>query len=336
MLKPSRIKISIMFCLILSNTVIAQQVVEVKKLADVSFTQQLKFPAQVVNLELATLAAEVSGRIVKFPFEVGDRVKQGQTLLQLSCTSAILNQSRFKAGLKRLQAQRQLTLQQLKRAQTLTSSRAISREELDQRQSQLDADNASIEEQEVLLASAAQEIDFCQLKAPFSGIIIEKMSTLGAYALPGTGLLKLLNDDAIEVELELPSSHIPALKQAKKIHFITQNTEYPVTLRSVIPWINPVTHQQKSRLVLQGKELPPGGSRGLIRFSTTQQFLPSNLVQKRNQQLGLFVFKQDKALFHPLPSAQEGQAAAVSLAPETMIITAPLQSLTDQQTVNAK
>ena len=336
MLKHNQIKIPLLLCLILSNAVIAQQIVEVKKLADVTFTQRLKFPAQIVNLQLATLAAESSGRIINFPFEVGDRVKQGQTIIQLNCTTAVLNQSRFKAGLKRLQAQRQLTLQQLERAQTLTSSRAISREELDQRQSQLSADNASIEEQEVLLASAAQDIDNCQLLAPFSGIIIEKMSTLGSYALPGTGLLKLLNDNALEVELELPSSHIDALKQAKQIQFIAQNTDYPVTLRSVIPWVNPGTHQQKSRLVLQGKDFPPGGSRGLISFSTTQQFLPANLVQKRNQELGFFEFRQDKAIFHSLPVAQEGQAAAISLAPETMIITSPLQSLTDQQSVTTQ
>lgn len=311
----------------------AQREVSVQRFADIALSRTLQFPATVINLQLANVAAETSGRILSFPLEVGDEVSKGQLLLEINCTTARINENRVKAGLKRLKANRQLTRQQLERAQRLHKTSSISREELDQRQTQLDADNASIEEQQSLLQSATQAVNDCQLKAPFDGTVIEKMTSIGAYTQPGSPILKLLKRDAVEIQLEIPLNVLPHLKQATEIAFELNGENYPIKLRKILPRVNSANFQQLCRLTFSAQQKPAGGSLGLVRFDTRRNFIPPRYIQKRNGQFGVFILSDNRAIFKPLPGAQEGQSVAVELPDDTRIITSPLKILSAQEAV---
>ena len=320
--------------LLIFQPVLAERPVTVKRFADIAQSRTLQFPATVINLQLANVAAEISGRIISFPPEVGDEITTGQRILEIECKSARINQNRVKAGLKRLQANRQLTRQQLERAKRLNKSSSISREELDQRQTQLDADNASIEEQQALLESASQAVDNCVLKAPFSGIVIEKMSSVGSYAQPGSPVVKLLKQDAIEVELEIPPQQVPHLKRASQLSFEINQQRYPLKLRKILPAVNTSNFQQRCRLAFIGPQQPVGGSLGLVRFETRRNYLPPQYVQKRQGKFGVFIVQNNVAAFHTLPNAEEGQSVAVQLADDALVISSHLQLLSDRESVS--
>ena len=311
----------------------AERQVNTIRFGDIATARVLQFPATAINLQLAAIAAESSARIMAFPVQVGDYIEQGKLLVELDCKSALINQTRIRAAIKQLTARRKLTEQQLERARRLSTSSSISREELDQRKTQLDADNASIEEQEANLQAAAQSIDQCKIKAPFSGMVVEKLSSTGSYASPGVTLLKLLKTDAIEIEMELPSKHITELQQASDIVFNSQAKQYPLKIRSILPMVNSSSLQQIVRLSIDSSSLPPGGSFGLVSFSTPAHFLPAAYVQKRNGVFGVFVVEDSKAHFKPLPDAEEAQTVATTLAPDSLIITSQLQLLQDQESL---
>ncbi|MBC8210490.1 MAG: efflux RND transporter periplasmic adaptor subunit [Gammaproteobacteria bacterium] len=314
----------------------AERLVETIRFADIAETRTLQFPARVINLQLASIAAEASARITAFPLQVGDVIEQGKLLVELDCKTPQINQTRIRAAIKQLLARRKLTEQQLDRARRLSTSSSISRDELDQRQTQLDADNASIEEQEANLEAAKQSVDQCKIKAPFSGMLVEKLSTTGSYASPGVVLLKLLKTDAVEVELEIPANQIAALQQAKRIVFHSQATTYPLNIRSIIPLVNSNTLQQLVRLSLQSPALPPGGSFGLVRFDAPELYLPAAYVQKRDGDFGVFSAQNGKAVFTRLVGAEEAQAVATSLPAETLIISSQLQLLQHQETISLR
>lgn len=320
--------------LLIFQPVLAERFVIVKRFADIAQSRTLQFPATVINLQLADVATETSGRIISFSPEVGDDVATGQRILEIECKSARINRNRVKAGLKRLQANRQLTRQQLERAKRLNQSSSISREELDQRQTQLDADNASIEEQQALLESASQAVDDCILKAPFSGTVIEKMSSVGSYAQPGSPVVKLLKQDAVEVELEISPEQVPYLKRAPNISFEINKRSYPLKLRNILPTVNTSNFQQRCRLTFTGPQQPVGGSHGLVSFETRRNFLPSQYVQKRQGKFGVFIVKHNVAAFHALPNAEEGQSVAVELADDVLVISSHLQLLSDQEAIS--
>lgn len=311
-----------------------EQVVEARAFGELALSRTLQLPASVVNLQLADIAAETSGRVLSFPLQVGDRVQQGDLLVEIDCTLARINKDRAEAGLKRLRATRQLTEQQLERAKRLLASRSISREELDQRQTQLAADNASIEEQQALLASASQAVKDCRLTAPYSGTIIEKMSSIGAYVTPGEPVLRLFQQDQVELELELGVDQIDILQRASNLQFVSSGNSYPLRIRSVLPKINPQSLQQPVRLSFIGKDKPAGGSFGLVTFTTENIYLPARYVQKRQGKFGVFIAVDQKAVFIPLPDAEEGQSAATELDRDNLVITTRLQLLSDQEPIS--
>lgn len=315
------------------TSVLAERQVSVKSFAELALSRTLQYPASVVNLQVADIAAETSGRIIQFSLQVGDVVEKGQVLLEIDCTTAGIDQDRAEASLKRLQATRKLTQQQLDRARRLLKSRSISREELDQRQTQLSADNASIEEQKASLAAVVHLVNHCQVKAPYSGTVIEKLSNAGAYASPGAPMLRLLKRHEVEIKVDLPVEIVSRLQQAKRINFIAHKKAYPVKIRSILPMVNSQSLQQPIRLSIITEDRPPGGSFGLLAFETGNIFLPARYVQKRDGVFGVFIARNQQAIFKPLPDAEEGQSVLCDLAADELIIIDHLQLINRQDDI---
>ncbi|MDJ0834236.1 MAG: biotin/lipoyl-binding protein, partial [Gammaproteobacteria bacterium] len=71
-----------------------EHVVEVRAFSELAISRNLQFPASVINLQMADIAAETSGRVLKFPLQVGDKVQQGDLLLEIDCTLARINKDR--------------------------------------------------------------------------------------------------------------------------------------------------------------------------------------------------------------------------------------------------
>lgn len=310
-----------------------EQTVAVKPFAQVAQNRLFQFPANVINLQVADVAAESPGRIVSFPAQVGDTVTQGQLMVKLDCTRAEINLNRAKAGLKRLQSTKQLTEQQLQRAESLLSSRSISREEVDQRQTQLEADRASLEEQQAVIESAKKSVADCRIPAPFSGTLIDKLSHEGSYASPGSPLFRLLQENQVELELEIPPSAISSLQKATQMHFKVGEQSYPVSIRRILPLVDSISLQQKVRLSFSDTNKPVGGSYGLLSFTSEKNYLPANLVHKRNNEFGVFLLQNQKAMFKVLANTQEGQAVPTDLAADDQVIISNVKNLKPGQAV---
>jgi RND family efflux transporter MFP subunit len=324
-----RLIIRALFCLLLIVPLssIADLKVTTLPWSELAESRTFDFPARVVSQQVADIAAETSGRILSFQSQVGDSIEQGQTLVRFDCTNSQLNLERAQAALKRLNATRELTEQQLQRANRLSASKSISREELDQRKTQLAADNASIEEQQAVLASAEQAVRDCNLRAPFSGVIVEKHLFEGAYANPGTPVLQLLKPDAVELELDLPGYQVSELKKADQIEFVVNGSRYPIRIRSVLPRFNSQNLQRQVRLVFTGKETPLAASYGVVEIQSARHFLPAKYLQRRNGELGYFRYTDGQAEFVPVSGAQEGQSTQLDLDASVSVIIEPLHRL---------
>lgn len=322
-----------LFSVVLSLPVLAAREVTALPFSEIAFSRTLAYPATVINLQQADVASETSGRIIQFDALTGDRVNQGQIVVTLDCQTSVNNKTRIEASIKQLKARKKLTEQQLKRATRLSQTSSISREELDQRKTQLEADKAGIEEQQALLATASQNVSHCQIRAPFDGLIIRKITSVGSYATPGSPQFTLLKPDALEVRLEIPPAKTDSLKQARSIVYETEGKSYPLAIRKILPLIDQLSHQQLVQLQFKSTELPPSGSYGLVKFDTAKHFIASHYIQKRDGKFGVFIVEDNKARFKLLENAQEGQSVTSNLSAETLIINDHLQLLSDNEAI---
>ncbi len=139
----------------------------------------------------------------------------------------------------------------------------------------------------------------------------------------------------MQLHAQLSSAQAQDLRQAPSATWESANQR--VTLQPRQLRVASAMDAQTRTLALRVNmpaDVPPGRS-GRLRWQSAAAHLPAEALVRRQGQLGVFVVQQQVARFHALHSAQEGQAVAVDLPPETIVVTQGQQRLQDGDAVTA-
>lgn len=140
------------------------------------------FTGRVVAPETVELRPRVSGYIDTVAFEEGELVKAGDLLFQIDPRPYQARVQAAKAEREQANSQLQLAMSEAGRAKTLLASRAISREEFDQRNAALLGAKAQMNAADAALASAELDLQYTRIIAPISGRAGRAMVTKGNLA----------------------------------------------------------------------------------------------------------------------------------------------------------
>ena len=77
------------------------------------------------------------------------------------------------------------------------------------------------------------------------------------------------------------------------------------------------------------------GTAGRVVWQSAQAHLPPDLVLRRGDELGVFIANGNKAMFVPLPLAQEGRPAPATLPLSSTIIIGGRYQLQDGDAISA-
>jgi membrane fusion protein, multidrug efflux system len=160
-------------------------------------TSRLVDDAQAVGTlksrQSVVLRPEVGGRIVRFGFEEGRPVRQGQLLVQL-------DDSLPRAELSQAQAQLSIAQANLQRNRELVSQNFVSRRVLDESQATLQVAQAQVQLAQARLART-------QVVAPFAGVAGIRQVNLGDFVREGTDLVNLEDLSLLMVDFRLPERY---------------------------------------------------------------------------------------------------------------------------------
>ncbi|GAA3527452.1 efflux RND transporter periplasmic adaptor subunit [Zobellella aerophila] len=304
--------------LLLACPVLAQVPVRVAPLSALTQPQRQDAPARVVNEQQPLLAARISGEVIRVLVRVGDRVAQGELLLELDCQDQQLSHRQQAAALEQLQARHPLLARRLSRARALHGQNNLSEEALDQRRSELAVLNADIKAGRAALARAELDAERCRIAAPFDAIILERLSATGTLVQAGTPLFRLQQEQGAELSVLLAPARVARITEAERLWFEFAGQVYPVRLRRVVGHIN-AGRTQELRLGFT-QHSPLTGATGILVWQAAEPLLPANLLVRRGDRLGVMVLEQERARFVPLPDAIEGQASAIALPAATRVI----------------
>jgi RND family efflux transporter MFP subunit len=293
--------------------------VTVKPLAKVAQFPLRQEPAKVISLNDSRLSSEITAVIADIPVQVGQVVKSGTPLVKLDRVDTELALERAKAILSSLEARQRQAQRQLQRAQTLAQQRSLSEEELHRRETNMQISEAEITAQQVAIAQIQRNLTKSVLRAPFKGIVMERLSHLGELAIPGTPLIRMLDVEGIQLSAKLQPQHIDSLKSAKNVNFMSQGRAYPVELYTVTPAMDERERSQEVRFRFT-EALPLVGSTGYLLWRRDEPHLPADLLVRRGSALGLFIVADKHAKFITLEKAQEGQPAPVDLPNDSAVI----------------
>ncbi len=158
--------------------------------------------------EEVQLSFETSGKITGIHFREGATVHEGQLL-------AKVNDAPLQAELRRLESQLRLASDRVYRQNALLAKEAVSREALQEAQTNLAMLRAEIDQ---IKANIAQT----ELRAPFDGIIGLRQVSTGAYASPSTIIATLTKIKPLKVEFSVPERYAGVLKPGAVLHFTVE------------------------------------------------------------------------------------------------------------------
>jgi RND family efflux transporter MFP subunit len=253
-------------------------------------------------------------------------------MLQLDATDYQLNLRQVEANLASSLAQKSEADAKLQRARELGEKQYASADELLERETRVMVVAAQIQANEVAVSVARRNLEKCSVTAPFAGVVAERMAQVGSYVTNGNPLLRLTQLDRFELDAEIPAKLADSLHGAKALYFESRGQRWPVELLRLSPAIEKATRSRRARFGFVD-EAPTVGRSGEVVWHVEQGLLPANLVIRRNGELGVFVLRAGKAVFTPLPGAQEGRPVAVELPNGTEVIVRGRDRLQDGDAV---
>lgn len=193
--------------------------------------------------ESIRLTSNTTKTVTRLNFEDGQRVKQGQVLVEMTSAEelALLDEARTNAE----NAERQLN-----RVRSLVDQGAASQSLLDDRQREYESARARFQ-------AIQSRLDDLRLKAPFDGVVGLRNISVGALVTPGD-LITTLNDDSqMKLDFTLPAVHMRSVEKGLEITARSRglgDRVFEGEVYSIDNQVNPVTRSIVVRALLPNDE----------------------------------------------------------------------------------
>jgi membrane fusion protein, multidrug efflux system len=189
----------------------AQQVAEAKEIPVVTvpaasrpMPRYLTLTGTLVADRESNVAADVSGKVIALPVDRGSLVKAGAVLAVLDKRSANLSSREAAAAVELARAQADVAKLECTRADGLLASGAIGRAEYDRTKSQCETTLLSFGAAQVRQETALKNLGDAVIKAPFAGVVSERLIDVGEYLQPQSQVVHLVATDPLRLRLNVP------------------------------------------------------------------------------------------------------------------------------------
>lgn len=233
----------------------------------------------VTARRLATVSAEVTGKVAEILVEEGTPVSAGQVVARLDPTLAQIDLDQARAESAAAAAAREASVADLdnaaatlKRIEGLPRGSVASEADLTRAIATADAARARVAQAEATLASAKANLaraqallDKTEIRAPFDGVVTSKDAQPGEIVSPvaagggstRTGICTVVDMASIEVEVDVSESYISRVKPGQPASATLDaypDWRIPATVIAIIPTASRDKATVKVRVSLDAKD----------------------------------------------------------------------------------
>src|SRR5579862_9836394 len=190
----------------------------------------------------ATVSAQITGTLTEVLIEEGDHVKEGQVLGRLDDTAQRAQVAQAEAAVhaaEALLAQDQAQLAQsqrdAQRDEDLVKRNLVSQQAMEQARTQVETGAAQLQNQkkqidlaQANLRSAQVQLNYCTVRAPFTGVVIAKAAQVGEIVSPlsagggftRTGIGTVVDMDSLEIEVDVNEAYINRVEPGQPVESV--------------------------------------------------------------------------------------------------------------------
>jgi membrane fusion protein (multidrug efflux system) len=265
------------------------------KLASENVDDLLPLVGSLEANEAVKLRSEVAGRVEQINFEEGADINKGDVIFRIDA-------EKLQAEVDEAQANFNLAKANRKRSMELLAKKTISIQEHEQTQANYAASKATLERVTNLFEQAS-------IRAPFDGVVGERLVSPGEYVQQGDSLSSLVAMDPLKISFEVPEKYLDAL--SVKQEFQIKVAAYPSKeFKGHIYFIAPQVDRDTRTVLVKGETsnperlLRPGMFANiLLKLKTFENALlipDSSIMMEKEKVFVYIVGEQDQVAIRPI------------------------------------
>jgi RND family efflux transporter MFP subunit len=248
---------------------------------------------QVASEGQATLKSEVAGTIQKVLVRAGDRVRQGQRLVEFDPRPLELNVDDAKARLATAQVQY--------RDQYYADSVVTKRAPTDE-QRRTAMSRVGLQQAQVAVEKAELEREKAVVLSPFDGMVDRVDAAPGVRVSAGETLLRVVNLSQLRIEANVLEHDIPLIKEGgQAVVSSAAAPDRPIIGRiaAVLPLVDTTSRSGRAYVRVPGSSLLRPGMYADVRLEaqrlTNRRLVPARAIIQRDGRPLVFVVKDGRA-----------------------------------------
>jgi membrane fusion protein, multidrug efflux system len=228
----------------------APDTVPVIVIHDTNVTKNIELPAELLPYEQAALFARVQGYIKDLKVDMGDKVRQGQTLAIIEAPELQTKYAEFQASLQAAKAKYMSSAdvyQRLSRAAQAKTPGIVAPVDLERSRNQYLADSASYEASRQLARSYKEVAGYLILTAPFNGVVTARNADRGTLVGNNQAILTIQQNNKLRLRVAVPELYVASGAISKTANFRVDaypNKLFKATLTRKSESIDPQTRTE--------------------------------------------------------------------------------------------
>jgi multidrug efflux pump subunit AcrA (membrane-fusion protein) len=274
----------------------------------------------------AVLSSKIVGTIVSVSAQEGDRVKKGQTLMEIDGrelraelleAQAALEEADWATGaaesaVASARGQRDLAAATFKRYESLVAKGSVTPHEFDEvnakyriaaaelkrAEGNLQAARARQKQAQSKVSYAQTRLGYTVIAAPFDGVVTAKIAEIGALASPAGPLMTVEQTDRYRLEVQVGESWLLNVKLGISVPIVIEAIQAEVAGRvgEIVPAVDPQSRTSTIKIDLPSHPLVRSGLYGKARFPGGRRevlLVPSDAVVEKGQLVGVYTVDEE-------------------------------------------
>lgn len=167
---------------------------------------------EVTAKQTANMSTRMMGYVTKIYVKPGDKVASGQLLVSISSDDILAKRAQVQAMITEAEAAAKNAQRDYERFKTLRNQNSVSDKELENVALQNTSMNAKVQMARQQMNEVNAMLSYTNIRAPFSGVVTQKMIDEGSMANPGMPILTIEQNGELQVTASIPENYIQYVK----------------------------------------------------------------------------------------------------------------------------
>ena len=286
-----RILMVLFLVLLMEGQAVAEEWVEVERSP---LTETLLLDGVIEAVRESTVSAQTAGTVVELPYDVDDTVAEGELIVRLEDSDEQARVDQARSSMEEAKAALTDARQDLERVRELRDRGVATQQDLDKARNRFNGAKARVARAEGALTEAREQLSYTRIKAPYGGIVTERMVEVGESVSPGQPLMRGLSLEKLRVVVSLPQAYADRVRAEREaVVTLDGDQRLETGAMTFYPYADQDSHSFRLRLELTDPEarLFPGM---LVRVGIPIQqrdalWVPDTSIYRRGELRAVFV-----------------------------------------------